>query len=57
MINPRIDTSYIPGKLMKIKVGKSIVDCSENKEISIDERKENLLYIKKYNNNIKAYLT
>ena len=57
MINPQIDTSYIPGKLMKIKVGKSIVDCSENEEINIEEHKEKLLYIKKYNNNIKAYLT
>jgi hypothetical protein len=57
VINPEIVLSNIPAKLKRIKIGKSIIDCSGNEEIKRGNEKSKILYIKKNNNRIKAYLT
>jgi hypothetical protein len=56
MINPEIKLNNIPQKIKKTKISQSIVDCSDNKLPNLERKREKILYIKKNNNNIKAYL-
>lgn len=56
MINPEIKLSNIPQKIKKTKVSQGIVDCSDNELLNLEGKREQILYIKKNNNKIKAYL-
>lgn len=56
-INPLLIQNNIPGKIKNIRIGKCIVDCSENENAALLNSNEKTVYIKKNKKNIKAYIT